>query len=142
NNLQNPPLALLLRSSPKTTFHRRTTPQQSAQMSSSQADWEYPEHKVYERVPGYDEIDLTDRKALLAAREQKLRDDWVRAMEVRVIREQLSKCYKTEGVNHYQNCRHLADLYLQAIRQNNVVGYRGREWAARNSRDARDARDA
>jgi hypothetical protein len=38
--------------------------------------------------------------AIYAAREQKIRDDWVRAMEARIIREQLSKCYKTEGVNH------------------------------------------
>lgn len=38
--------------------------------------------------------------AVYAAREQKIRDDWVKAMEARIIREQLSKCYKTEGVNH------------------------------------------
>ncbi|KAH8555817.1 hypothetical protein BGW37DRAFT_478681 [Umbelopsis sp. PMI_123] len=93
-------------------------------MSSSAANWEYPEHRQFERVPTLDQVDTTDRKAVYAAREQKIRDDWVKAMEARIIREQLSKCYKTEGVNHYQNCRELADLYLKAVKENKVEGFR------------------
>lgn len=38
--------------------------------------------------------------AVYAARNQKIRDDWVKAMEARIIKEKLDECYKTEGVNH------------------------------------------
>ena len=30
-------------------------------------------------------------------------------MEQRLVRDELAKCYKSEGVNHYVNCRHLAE---------------------------------
>ncbi|KAG2172459.1 hypothetical protein INT44_006632 [Umbelopsis vinacea] len=105
-------------------------------MSSSAADWEYPEHRQFERYE-HTEIyaKLTTSRLLTippfrfassvyAAREQKIRDDWVKAMEARIIRDQLSKCYKTEGVNHYQNCRELADMYLKAVKENKVEGFR------------------
>jgi len=95
-------------------------------MSDEPADWEYPSHKTWERVPTIDEVDPNDLKATLLAREQKIRDDWVRVMEARLIREQLNKCYRSEGVNHYQNCRHLADLYLEALKVAKVQGFRKR----------------
>lgn len=38
--------------------------------------------------------------AIYAARNQKIRDDWVKAMEARIIKEKLDECYRTEGVNH------------------------------------------
>ena len=38
--------------------------------------------------------------AVYAARNQKIRDDWVKAMEARIIKEKLDECYRTEGVNH------------------------------------------
>ncbi|CAO3675920.1 unnamed protein product [Umbelopsis vinacea] len=31
-------------------------------MSSSAADWEYPEHRQFERVPSLDQVDQNDRK--------------------------------------------------------------------------------
>ncbi|OZJ05431.1 hypothetical protein BZG36_01616 [Bifiguratus adelaidae] len=89
------------------------------------------EHKLYERVPGLEELDGTDRKAILDARAQKIRDDWVKAMEARIIREQLAKCYRTQGVNHYEKCRHLTDLYLQALKENKVEGFRKKKEEAR-----------
>ncbi|CEG68589.1 hypothetical protein RMATCC62417_04822 [Rhizopus microsporus] len=62
--------------------------------------WAYPDHKQFERVPSLSEVDKTDRKAVYAARNQKIRDDWVKAMEARIIKEKLDECYRTEGVNH------------------------------------------
>lgn len=41
-------------------------------------------------------------------------------MEARLVREELSKCRKGEGVNSYQNCKHLADLYLELLKDANV----------------------
>lgn len=71
-------------------------------------------------VPTLDQVDPNDRKgkkenahqhcintihltlstAIYAARNQKIRDDWVKAMEARIIKEKLDECYRTEGVNH------------------------------------------
>lgn len=87
--------------------------------------------------------------AVYAARAQKIRDDWVKAMEARIIKEKLDECYRTEGVNHCmytllgnvraldsqrrklktrlfidQNCRDLADLYIKTIKENKVQGFR------------------
>lgn len=80
--------------------------------------------------------------AIYAARNQKIRDDWVKAMEARIIKEKLDECYRTEGVNHckffhfiYQkqnfnrfhidkSCRDLADMYLGTIKTHRVEGFR------------------
>lgn len=41
-------------------------------------------------------------------------------MEAKIVRENLSKCYKIEGVNHTQKCKHLADRYTEMLRENKV----------------------
>ncbi|TXT13305.1 hypothetical protein VHUM_00672 [Vanrija humicola] len=45
-------------------------------------------------------------------------------MEARIVRGELQKCYKYEGVNQYQNCKELADKYAHMIRENAVKGYK------------------
>lgn len=30
------------------------------------------------------------------------------------------KCHKSEGVNHYAECKHLSELYLKMMRENKV----------------------
>ncbi|KAL1920511.1 uncharacterized protein VTP21DRAFT_888 [Calcarisporiella thermophila] len=67
---------------------------------------------------------LADPHSVLDNRTKKLREDWIKSMEIRIVRDQLSKCYKTEGVNHYQNCQHLAQLYMQVLRENRFEGFR------------------
>ena len=49
-----------------------------------------------------------------------MRESWVKAMELRLVRDELDKCYKGEGVNHYENCRWLAEKYLHMMRENRV----------------------
>ena len=61
---------------------------------------------------------------ILDAREQKIREDWIKVMELRLIRDQLRKCYKTENVNHYQNCRELAEKYLSLLKESKVKGWK------------------
>ncbi|KAG1277916.1 hypothetical protein G6F61_007050 [Rhizopus arrhizus] len=64
---------------------------------STAESWEYPEHRQFERVPTLDQVDPSDRK---------------------------DECYRTEGVNHYQSCRHLADMYLATLKTHKVEGFR------------------
>lgn len=58
--------------------------------------------------------------ARVEERENHIRESWVKAMEVRLVAEQLSKCHQTEGVNHYENCKWLADKYLSMLKTNKV----------------------
>ncbi|KAG1005346.1 hypothetical protein G6F27_009307 [Rhizopus arrhizus] len=91
---------------------------------STAESWEYPEHRQFERVPTLDQVDPSDRKAFYDAHNKKIRYDWVKAMEARLIKEKLDECYRTEGVNHYQSCRHLADMYLATLKTHKVEGFR------------------
>jgi len=63
-------------------------------------------------------------KAKLAERDHHIRESWVKAMEVRLVQEELEKCHKTEGVNHYENCKWLSEKYLAMVKANKVTGYR------------------
>lgn len=43
-------------------------------------------------------------------------------MEARLVREELEKCHKSEGVNHYENCRWLAEKYAVMLKTAKVCG--------------------
>jgi hypothetical protein len=58
--------------------------------------------------------------ARLAARDAHVRESWVRAMEARIVRDQLQSCYRAEGVNHYETCRELSEKYITLLRENRV----------------------
>ncbi|EKM82102.1 hypothetical protein AGABI1DRAFT_55256 [Agaricus bisporus var. burnettii JB137-S8] len=69
-------------------------------------------------------LDKEAIQAKLAERENHLRESWVKAMEARIVRDELEKCQKGEGVNHYENCRWLADKYITMLKENRVKGYK------------------
>jgi hypothetical protein len=52
---------------------------------------------------------------LKEARDKKIRDDWIRVMEMRINQEKLAECYRTEGVNSYEQCAHLAQTVISQI---------------------------
>jgi NADH dehydrogenase (ubiquinone) 1 beta subcomplex subunit 10 len=54
------------------------------------------------------------------AREAHIRESWVRAMEARIVRDELQRCQRAEGVNSYETCRDLAERYLSMLRDNRV----------------------
>ena len=58
--------------------------------------------------------------AKLKQREDHIRESWVKAMEVRLVREELAKCHQAEGVNHYENCSWLSQKYLNMLKENRV----------------------
>ncbi|KAI5481904.1 hypothetical protein MNV49_000181 [Pseudohyphozyma bogoriensis] len=59
-----------------------------------------------------------------AARAEKIRQSWIGVMEARLVREELQKCWRTEGVNHYEQCHHLTAKYLDMLKTNKVQGYK------------------
>lgn len=54
--------------------------------------------------PTFVGVDFEDNKALKAAQDAVIREQWVKSMMARIVRDELGKCYYREGVNHLQNC--------------------------------------
>ena len=57
--------------------------------------------------PTFDGVDYDDSKAFKAAQDAIIREQWVGAMMLRLVGQELNKCYTREGVNHLENCGHL-----------------------------------
>ncbi|KAF8934720.1 hypothetical protein EDD21DRAFT_377806 [Dissophora ornata] len=93
-------------------------------MATTTDSWEYPVHRKFDNVAPLSEVDPNDKAAVLRSRALAVRESWINAMEGRIIQKELKKCYRAEGVNHYQNCRHLVDLYMNALKEKRVEGWR------------------
>jgi hypothetical protein len=63
-----------------------------------------------------------------------LRESWIKAMMLRLVRDQLNACYRDNGVNHYENCAHLSELYLKWMKE----GYRVRGGKIRTKIDQKN----
>jgi len=73
--------------------------------------------------PTFDGVDYDDFRALQAARDSVIREQWVKAMMARLVGEELSKCYWKEGVNHLEKCGHLRERYLELLKEGRIKGY-------------------
>ncbi|TGZ84141.1 hypothetical protein EX30DRAFT_99869 [Ascodesmis nigricans] len=54
--------------------------------------------------PTFDGVDYSNTKALKAAQDAILREQWISTMENRILKQELAKCYYKEGINHLANC--------------------------------------
>lgn len=54
--------------------------------------------------PTFDGVDYEDTARLKAAQDAIIREQWVKNMMARLVRDELSKCYYREGVNHLEKC--------------------------------------
>ncbi|KAM3267664.1 hypothetical protein P3S67_032082 [Capsicum chacoense] len=57
-----------------------------------------------------------DPVAFFEMREHLVREKWVDIEKAKILREKLRWCYRIEGINHLQKCRHLVQQYLDATR--------------------------
>ncbi|KAF2232273.1 hypothetical protein EV356DRAFT_488795 [Viridothelium virens] len=73
--------------------------------------------------PTFDGVDYDDNVALKAAQDSIVREQWVRSMMARLVREEMGKCYWREGVNHLEKCGHLRDRYLELLKDAKIKGY-------------------
>lgn len=58
-------------------------------------------------APTFEGVDYDDNTALKAAQDAIIREQWVRSMMARLVRDEMGKCYRREGVNHLEKCGHL-----------------------------------
>lgn len=63
--------------------------------------------------PTFDGVDYDDNKQLKAAQDAIIREQWVQSMMARLLREEMGRCYRREGVNHLEKCGHLRGMLLQ-----------------------------
>ncbi|KAL1747118.1 hypothetical protein HDZ31DRAFT_80699 [Schizophyllum fasciatum] len=63
-------------------------------------------------------------KAKYEERDSIIREQWVKAMEARIVREELQKCHRAEGVNQQENCKWLAEKYLTKLEGSRIKGYK------------------
>lgn len=75
----------------------------------------------------FDKVDRDDRAQVVSAQEKMIKEQWVAAMETKIVGEALGDCYRSEGVNHYENCRHIAERYLDMLRNSRVKGWMAAE---------------
>jgi hypothetical protein len=57
--------------------------------------------------PTFEGVDYDDNTAFKAAQDAIIREQWVKSMMARLVREEMGKCYRREGVNHLEKCGHL-----------------------------------
>jgi hypothetical protein len=60
--------------------------------------------------PTFDGVDYDDNARLKAAQDAVIREQWVKSMMARLIREELGKCYAREGVAHLEKCGKLRGM--------------------------------
>jgi len=54
--------------------------------------------------PTFDGVDYNDQVALKKAQDAVIREQWVRSMMARLVRDEMGRCYRREGVNHLEKC--------------------------------------
>ncbi|KAJ4325828.1 hypothetical protein N0V94_000389 [Neodidymelliopsis sp. IMI 364377] len=74
-------------------------------------------------APTFDGVDYEDNVALKAAQDAIIREQWVKSMMARLVREEMGKCYRREGVNHLEKCGHLRERYFELLKDAKVKGY-------------------
>ncbi|KFY08639.1 hypothetical protein V492_06040 [Pseudogymnoascus sp. VKM F-4246] len=75
----------------------------------------------------FDGVDYDDTPRLKQAQDAILREQWVKSMMARLVREEMGKCYYREGVNHLEKCGALRERYFELLKESKVRGYLGRE---------------
>jgi hypothetical protein len=60
--------------------------------------------------PTFNGVDYDDNQALKAAQDAIIREQWVKSMMARLVRDEMGKCYRREGVNHLEKCGHLRGM--------------------------------
>ncbi|KAF6010374.1 hypothetical protein HII13_003148 [Brettanomyces bruxellensis] len=81
----------------------------------------------FEHAPevSFDEIDYKNPNELKAARESMLKEQFVRVEMLKIVRKALETCFQVNGPNNYEECRNLADKYLDMLPDHRAQGYLG-----------------
>ncbi|ODV96676.1 hypothetical protein PACTADRAFT_48499 [Pachysolen tannophilus NRRL Y-2460] len=73
----------------------------------------------------FDTINYAEPEQLRLAQESMLREQLVRVAALKVVRKALEKCYAVTAPNHYEDCREIAEKYMDMLPNHRVQGYLG-----------------
>ena len=62
--------------------------------------------------PTFDGVNYDNEDELKAAQDSVLREQWVKSMMARLVRDEMGKCYVREGVNHLEKCGRLRGMFV------------------------------
>ena len=65
--------------------------------------------------PTFDGVDFNDNIALKAAQDAIIREQWIKVMMLRLVREEMGKCYWREGVNHLEKCGRYRGIRIHLV---------------------------
>lgn len=51
---------------------------------------------------------------------EAIREEWIKVMEIRLVRDELQKCHRAEGENHYQVCAPIVQVYTDLLKEAKV----------------------
>lgn len=71
----------------------------------------------------FDDIDYSDHRQLRKAQTSMLREQAIRVKALDVVRRALEKCFETQGPNQLENCRDLAERYLEMLPTHEMRGF-------------------
>ncbi|KAG0648083.1 NADH-ubiquinone oxidoreductase 12 kDa [Hyphodiscus hymeniophilus] len=74
-------------------------------------------------LPTFDGVDYDDTPRLKAAQDAVVREQWVKSMMARLVRDELGKCYYREGVNHLEKCGALRERYFELLKESKIRGH-------------------
>lgn len=108
-NTANCPVARLqiIRRSPRKQYSRPSSPNALPAAAMPTPGSELFLAKKPKVAPTFDGVDYEDNTALKGAQDAIIREQWVRSMMARLVRDEMGKCYRREGVNHLEKCGHL-----------------------------------
>ena len=61
-----------------------------------------------------------DRSANQQKKAESIRDEWIKVMQLRLVRDELQKCYRAEGENHYHVCAPIVKVYDDLLKEARV----------------------
>ncbi|KAJ3396005.1 hypothetical protein HDU92_004308 [Lobulomyces angularis] len=71
------------------------------------------------------DLDPYDFAARVKSRDEYYFEQMIRMQETLIIRDKMKWCYRREGVNHLQNCRHLVLQYMDLLKEMRKNGPNG-----------------
>lgn len=78
--------------------------------------------------PTFQGVDYADTPRLKAAQDAVIREQWVKSMMARLIREELGKCYAKEGVNHLEKCGGLRGMAVDICAEEGLAEGHWESW--------------
>mmetsp|Transcript_13892 Transcript_13892/g.20608 ORF Transcript_13892/g.20608 Transcript_13892/m.20608 type:complete len:98 (-) Transcript_13892:13-306(-) len=75
-------------------------------------------NRVFKQVPDFETdengrtIMFRDPVMRMDALEQRNREDWIAIEHLNIVRRRLTRCYREQGPNHFENCKEVAKEYL------------------------------